>query len=33
VATTNPLEDLGKAHLAVGSLEDLDWERFMALFD
>jgi len=33
VATTNPLEQLGKAHLAVKSLEEIDWKRFLALFD
>lgn len=33
VATTNPLEKLGKAHLAVRSLEDLDWKTFEGLFD
>jgi beta-phosphoglucomutase family hydrolase len=32
VATTNPLATLGKAHLAVRSLEEIDWERFSALF-
>jgi beta-phosphoglucomutase family hydrolase len=33
VATTNPLDALGKAHLAVASLEEVDWESFMGLFD
>ena len=33
VATTNPLETLGKADLAVASLEDVDWDNFSALFD
>ncbi len=33
VATTNPLEKLGKADLAVASLEDVDWDNFRALFD
>lgn len=33
VATTNPIEDLGQAHLAVASLEDVDWPRLRALFD
>jgi beta-phosphoglucomutase family hydrolase len=33
VATTNPLEKLGKADLAVASLEDVDWDNFSALFD
>ena len=33
VATTNPIGDLGKAHLAVGSLEEIDWQRFAGLFD
>lgn len=32
VATTNPLEDLGKAHLAVASLEQVRWDEFAALF-
>lgn len=32
VATTNPLEALGKAHLAVRSLEEVRWEDFAALF-
>jgi beta-phosphoglucomutase family hydrolase len=33
VATTNPLAELGKAHLAVESLQEVDWPRFKALFD
>ena len=33
VATTNPIEDLGEAHLAVQTLEDVDWPRLQALFD
>ena len=33
VATTNPLETLGKADLAVASLEDVGWDIFSALFD
>ncbi len=33
VATTNPLSDLGAAHLAVESLEEIDWPRFAGLFD
>lgn len=32
VATTNPLEALGKAHLAVRSLEEIRWADFAALF-
>ena len=32
VATTNPLESLGKAHLAVASLEDVGWDAFSGLF-
>ena len=32
VATTNPLAELGKAHLAVESLEAVDWECFEGLF-
>jgi beta-phosphoglucomutase family hydrolase len=31
VATTNPLEDLGKADLAVRSLEDVSWPVFSSL--
>lgn len=33
VATTNPLEELGRAHLALESLAELDWQRFVALLD
>ena len=33
VATTNPIGDLGQAHLAVQSLAEVDWPRFRALFD
>lgn len=33
VATTNSLEDLGAAHLAVASLAEIDWPRFAGLFD
>lgn len=33
VATTNPLEALGDAHLAVCSLEEIRWETFAGLFD
>jgi len=33
VATTNPIGDLGQAHLAVQSLAEIDWPRFRALFD
>ena len=33
VATTNPLEELDAAHLAVASLAELDWPRFASLFD
>ena len=33
VATTNPLESLGRAHLAVASLEDVTWPVFSGLFD
>ncbi len=32
VATTNPLDDLGKANLAVRSLQDVDWDSFIGLF-
>jgi HAD superfamily hydrolase (TIGR01509 family) len=32
VATTHPLEDLGRAHLAVRSLEEVRWEDFTAVF-
>jgi len=32
VATTNPLDELGKAHLAVESLESIDWPAFSGLF-
>jgi HAD superfamily hydrolase (TIGR01509 family) len=32
VATTNPLEALGRAHLAVRSLEEVRWAEFVALF-
>jgi HAD superfamily hydrolase (TIGR01509 family) len=32
VATTNPLESLGKADLAVESLEDVSWPLFRGLF-
>jgi beta-phosphoglucomutase-like phosphatase (HAD superfamily) len=32
VATTNPLESLGEADLAVASLEDIGWDDFSALF-
>jgi beta-phosphoglucomutase family hydrolase len=31
VATTNPLDELGRAHLALESLAELDWQRFEAL--
>jgi HAD superfamily hydrolase (TIGR01509 family) len=33
VATTNPMESLGDASLAVESLEALDWDSFRRLFD
>lgn len=33
VATTNPLAELGRAHLAVDSLAEIDWKRFTGLFD
>jgi beta-phosphoglucomutase len=33
VATTNPLDALGRAHLAVSSLEEVSWQRFSSLFD
>lgn len=33
VATTNRLEDLGKADLAVNSLEEVSWSVFNSLFD
>lgn len=32
VATTNHVKDLGKADLAVESLEDVDWPVFKSLF-
>jgi HAD superfamily hydrolase (TIGR01509 family) len=32
VATTHPLEDLGRAHFAVRSLEEVRWEDFTAVF-
>lgn len=32
VATTNRIEDLGKAHLAVRSLEEVSWDVFASLF-
>jgi HAD superfamily hydrolase (TIGR01509 family) len=32
VATTHPLEDLGRAHFAVRSLEEVSWEDFTAVF-
>jgi beta-phosphoglucomutase family hydrolase len=32
VATTNPLDSLGSAHLAVASLADVGWDDFTALF-
>lgn len=32
VATTNPLDSLDKADLAVASLEDVSWDVFRALF-
>lgn len=32
VATTNPLDDLGKAHLAVRSLAEVDWPAFTGVF-
>lgn len=32
VATTNPLDDLGKAHLAVRSLADVGWPAFTGVF-
>ena len=31
VATTNPLKDLHKAHLAVQTLHDIDWETLTSL--
>jgi beta-phosphoglucomutase family hydrolase len=31
VATTNPLDSLGKADLAVATLEEVDWETFSGL--
>ena len=33
VATTNPLEDLHKAHLAVRTLQELSWPTFAGLFE
>jgi HAD superfamily hydrolase (TIGR01509 family) len=33
VATTNPLEKLGRAHLAVRSLEEIGWRRLAKLFE
>ena len=33
VATTNPIDDLHQAHLAVHSLDEIDWPRFQSLFD
>lgn len=33
VATTNAIEALGDAHLAVSSLEEIRWETFAGLFD
>jgi HAD superfamily hydrolase (TIGR01509 family) len=33
VATTNTLDALGRAHLAVNSLEEISWQRFSGLFD
>jgi beta-phosphoglucomutase family hydrolase len=33
VATTHPLAELGAAHLAVASLAEIDWLRFVGLFD
>jgi HAD superfamily hydrolase (TIGR01509 family) len=32
VATTNPIESLGKANLAVASLQDVSWPLFRGLF-
>lgn len=32
VATTNPIESLGKANLAVASLQDVTWPLFRGLF-
>jgi hypothetical protein len=32
VATTNPIESLGKADLAVASLQDVTWPLFRDLF-
>lgn len=32
VATTNPLDDLGKAHLAVQSLAEVGWPAFTGVF-
>lgn len=32
VATTNPLEELGKAHLAVRSLQQVGWAEFSGVF-
>ena len=33
VATTNPLEELGSAHLAVSSLAEIEWRDLEKLFD
>jgi HAD superfamily hydrolase (TIGR01509 family) len=33
VATTNALDALGRAHLAVNSLDEVSWQRFAGLFD
>jgi len=33
VATTHPIGELGRAHLAVNSLDEIAWERFAGLFD
>jgi HAD superfamily hydrolase (TIGR01509 family) len=33
VATTNTLDALSRAHLAVNSLEEVNWQRFSGLFD
>jgi beta-phosphoglucomutase-like phosphatase (HAD superfamily) len=32
VATTNPLAELHRAHLAVTGLDEVSWERFSGLF-
>ncbi|MEJ2383743.1 MAG: HAD family phosphatase [Xanthomonadales bacterium] len=33
VATTNPIDELGQAHLAVRSLDEVDWNRVRDLFE